>query len=94
MPHTIHEKTWTVIKITGRATELERILSKIERKWEGKIWKGFIYRDSDDTYRLYTDLSEERGVSGRFTVTGWKGPFRVHDDLEYSRQEGYYFKVE
>ena len=92
-PHRIHEKTWTVIKITGGATKLESILSKIEHKWEGKIWKGFIYHDRDETYRLYTDLREEEGFDKRFTVIGCKGPFKVHDKAKYLHQQGYYFKV-
>ena len=87
-------KEWTVIEITGSSSSMEQILNKIHKKAEGKVWKGFTGPpDGYDDYRIWVDLKEEEGVSRKFTVIGYKGPFRV-DDPSYSRREGYCFVVE
>lgn len=83
-----------MIEITGGSSSLEPILDKIHRKAEGKVWKGFTGPpDGYDDYRVWVDLKEEEGVTRKFRITGYKGPFRV-DDPSYSRHEGYCFVVE
>ena len=86
-------KVWTVIEISGGSSSLERILEKIHQKAEGKVWKGFTGPpDNYNDYRVWVEL-KEKGVSGKFKVVGYKGPFHV-DDPSYSRHEGYCFVVE
>ena len=86
-------KVWTVIEITSVGSSLERILEKIYDKGEGKVWKGFTGPPDFDNYRLWVEVKAEEGTTKKFTVTKYKGPFRV-DDLSYSRREGYCFIVE
>ena len=92
-PHQIHKKEWTVIEITGGASNLKKILKNIHPLADGKVWKGFTGPPDYDNYRLWVELDIGEGVSKNFTVTGYKGPFRVAD-AKYSHRKGYCFVVE
>lgn len=87
-------KTWTVIEINDGSSSLERIFEKIHQKAEGKVWKGFTGPpDGFYDYRVWVELKEEEGITRKFKVIGYKGPFHV-DDTSYSCHEGYCFVVE
>lgn len=85
-------KVWTVIELTGGAQRLEKLLGKISQTAGERVWKGFTGPPDYDRYRIWVELKADVGVCGSFTVTGYKGPFRV-DDPRYPQHNGYSFIV-
>ena len=90
----MREKEWTVIEITNDDEAFKEILGEIYRMvGEGQIWRGFTGPPDYHNYWLWVDLNLPVGVAGRFTVTGYNGPFRLSEG-EYQAQKGYCFMLE
>ena len=88
--HTINQKTWTVIEVTG-GESFKQILNQIYMTWEGQIWKGFTGPPQYANYWLWVELQPVE-VAREFVVTGYTGPFQV-DLPVYMGHAGYCFNV-